>query len=288
MKLLKIKHNAGFFSCCSKRLEGIVWFFNKNKCLPDKVDSKEQFSFYKSTPSDDVTSLYFKKNNIDITYKHDVDFNNDMQFLDYKGLDFNGLKPFIEKYFSPSENVEDIISIYEKKYAIDYNNTCVVYYRGNDKRIETNIATYETFILKAREVKKQNPTIKFLVQSDETEFLEAFLMEFPESIFFEEIPSMNKKESFTVVKLPLIERVEHGANFFGAVIVLSKCKYIITHSGNCGLWCVIYRGNYENVYQWLNDSWNNSNVSIFTIWQKNKKYIKSLFKKRSGWEVIKT
>lgn len=288
MNTLKISHNAGFFSCCSKRLEGIIWYFNKNKCLPNKVDSSGQFSFYKSNFSDDLTPLYFKENNIDITYKYSIDFYNKMQFMNYKKLDFSGLKPFIEKYFSPSEYISNIVSLYEKKYNIDYNNICVVYYRGNDKRIETNVGTYETFLLKAREIKTQNPNIKFLVQTDETEFLDTFSREFANTFFFEEIPSMNKKNSFTVIELPLNEREEHGVNFFSSVKVLSKCKYIITHSGNCGLWCVIYRGNYKNVYQWLNGSWDNDNVGIFIFWQKSKMYIKKMFKKNLYWSVIRS
>lgn len=288
MNVLKITHNAGFFSCCSKRLEGIVWFFNKNKFLPDQVDSREQFSSYKSDPLYDLIPLYFKENDIKIEYKHSIDFYNDMQFLDYKGLDFDGLKPFVEKYFTPSEHVKGIVSFYEKKYSIDYSNTCAVFYRGNDKFTETSIATYESFISKAREVKKQNHGIKFLVQPDETEFLGTFLKEFTDSIFFEETPHMNKKNSCMFLELPRDERAEYGAKFFSAVIVLSKCKYIITHSGNGGLWCLLYRGNCKNIYQWLNNSWDHNSMSIATIWQKNKRYIKSIFKKHSDWLTIKS
>ena len=37
--MLKITHNAGFFSCCSCRLSETVEFINSNKRLPDNVDS---------------------------------------------------------------------------------------------------------------------------------------------------------------------------------------------------------------------------------------------------------
>lgn len=286
MNILKITHNSGFFSCFSKRLEGIVWFLNKNKSLPDKVDSSEQFSLYKENNLDDITSLYFKDNNINIKYKYHVNFHNDMQFLNYKELDFNSLNPIIEKYFSPSKNVSDQVLFYKKKYNINYENTCAVFYRGNDKFTETNIAPYENFILKAKEIKNNNQNIKFLVQSDETEFIEAFLNEFSDSIIIEEVPHMDRKNSSISDELDRNKRSEFGINFFGAVLIVSKCKYIITHSGNCGLWAILYRGDCNGIYQWLNNSWDYNPINILNIWQKNKRYVKNIFKKRLGWIVI--
>ena len=41
--MIKITHSCGFFSCCSVRLEMIINYTNKNKKLPDIVDSSEQF-----------------------------------------------------------------------------------------------------------------------------------------------------------------------------------------------------------------------------------------------------
>jgi hypothetical protein len=204
-----------------------------------------------------------------------------MQFLDYKGLDFTGLTPLIEKYFSPSEHVASIVSLYEKKYYIDYENTCGVFYRGNDKSTETSIATYESFISQARPIKEQNPDILFLVQTDETEFLEAFEKEFPGTITIEEIPHMHKKSSTIHDELPRQERAEFGANFFAALLIQSKCKYLVTHSGNCGLWAVLYRGGCDNMYQWLNNSWQRSNVERFLIWLKieYKKNVKRIIKR---------
>ena len=45
--MLKINHNAGFFSCCAVKLFSIVKFINSNKKLPDSIDSSQQFNWYK-------------------------------------------------------------------------------------------------------------------------------------------------------------------------------------------------------------------------------------------------
>ena len=282
MNTLKITHNAGFFSCCSKRLEAIVWFFNTYKCLPDRVDSSEQFSFYKSNSTDDAISLYFQNNDIAVPCSRVVDFHNDVQFLPYEKIDFSGLKPFIKEYFSPSEIVKNAISEYEKKYSIDYGNTCAVYYRGNDKSIETAIAPYDVFIQKAKEIRKENPSATFIIQTDEKEFLDAFQKEFPNCISFEEIQPMAKKNSFVAAELLQDQKVAHGINFFASILVLAKCRFLVTHSGNGALWCILYRGNTGDVFQWLNGSWNPTKLSFSALWQRNKKYIKKLagFNKR--------
>ena len=47
--MIKITHNAGFFSCCSVRLTEIVNFINTNLGqLPYNVDSSEQFIWYRN------------------------------------------------------------------------------------------------------------------------------------------------------------------------------------------------------------------------------------------------
>lgn len=60
--MIKITHNAGFFSCCAIRLNKIVDFINLNKRLPDVVDSSQQFKLYKKQDmcNKDITFDYFE------------------------------------------------------------------------------------------------------------------------------------------------------------------------------------------------------------------------------------
>jgi hypothetical protein len=288
MNTLKVTHSSGFFSCCSKRLEGIVWAFNTLKVLPDRVDSSDQFSLYKTNQESDLTGFYFAENNSEIAYKRPVDFYNELQFSDYSSLDFQGLLPIVQKYFTPSDHVKSLVLQYEKKYNFDYNNLCGIFYRGNDKGTETSIAAYDSFISQARKIKEQYPDTVFLVQTDETEFLEAFKKEFARVVVIEEIPHMTKRNSAIHDELPQIERREFGASFFAALLILSKAEYLVTHSGNGGMWAVLYRGNCDNVYQWLNNSWKRSTFKNFMIrtFVATKKRIKRLLKKRPGYFLI--
>jgi len=258
--LLKITHNAGFFSCCTIRLQEIVKFFNENKTLPSSVDSTHQFEFYKAKTEDNLMPVFFnaEAEQMDLACSWPVNLQMDcmlIQFDNYKKIDFENLKGFIHKYFMPSMEVLKYTYEYTKKYSLDYKNLCSVFYRGNDKAIEMDLPSYDSFIEKAKEVKANNPDIKFLVQTDEVEFSSEFIKAFPDSIFFKELPMISKQQTSILFTLPREERAVFGAKFYSAVLSLSQCSHVITHSGNCGLWLTLYRGHANNLHQIHNGIW---------------------------------
>ena len=63
---------------------------------------------------------------------------------------------------------------FEQKYSIDYTNLAVFYYRGTDKRVETNLCDYDSYITKAKEIAQSNTNIQFLIVSDEIELINLF------------------------------------------------------------------------------------------------------------------
>ena len=259
MGALKTTHNAGFFSCCSYRFTDIVIYFNEHKELPELVDSSEQLELYKENKDIDLTPMYFSQvDSILIPYKEPISISDsglELQFSPYKQFNFSKILPFLIKYFTPSRLVISALLGYNEKYKIDYKNTCAVFYRGNDKNRETTIAPYHEFINKAKQVDRKG--LKFLVQPDETEFLEAFISEFGKErvIFFEETPHIRKQDSAVFYQIPPKNKASYAAMYFAAVLALSKCDKLITHSGNGGNWAVWYRGHANDVHQWLNDKW---------------------------------
>ena len=99
---------------------------------------------------------------------------------------------------------------------------------------------------------QKNPQIKFLIQTDELEFAEAFKQRFPNSFWFDELSTINHDPKSSVHhSIPRNKRKEHASYFFAAVLIMSKTKHLITYSGNCGLWAVLYRGNTKNTHQYL-------------------------------------
>lgn len=265
--MIKITHNSGFFSCCSVKITRIVDFINSNNKLPDNVDSSQQFSWYKpprksnSSRNKDITYDYFEHydniRNIEISFP--IKYHWSHQFTDYSNLDYQNITPLILKYFSPSVEIKAIVNNIEKKYNLIYENICVLFYRGNDKNRETQKCSYNEYLTYANEIIKQNPTIIFLIQSDETEFIEFMTHIFPNnSLYFKDEIRHMKKCNDTVDNKMKSQNYEFSKKYLAITIIMSKCKYIICGSGNCDEWIMFYRGNNKNVIQNLNRSWYNS------------------------------
>ena len=119
--VVRITHNAGFFSCCSVRLHYIISFFNEKKQLPHIVDSSVQFAWYKEEAQDDITFEYFEDYNNygDIIYTKPVNYHHSYQYTNYKSIAFEDIQPFIKKYFSPTDNIKISIQQLENKYSIN-------------------------------------------------------------------------------------------------------------------------------------------------------------------------
>jgi hypothetical protein len=255
---LIIEHNAGFFSCCSIRLSHIINFFNNNKRLPNRVDSSNQFSFYKVHPHDtssDLTKIFFEEFcDFNFHYETEIKYHHNWQFNDFRTLDVLSIKPFIKKYFTPSKYIIQIAKNFEQEYDINFEKTIVVFYRGTDKAKETKIASYDVFIEKAKEILKNNPNYKFLLQTDETEFLDLFYKNFPNSFHIKKIPQGNKNNQVCVDRIVQgSDKFDLACNFFATILLMAKCSNIITHSGNGSSWIHLYRGNSDNMYQFLDD-----------------------------------
>jgi hypothetical protein len=258
---LIIAHNSGFFSCCSVKLTNIVNFINSNNKIPDNVDSSQQFDWYKNDNDGDITYDYFEHyNNIqNIEINYSINYFCAYQFVDYSKLDYKNIVPLIKKYFSPSKNINELITNIEQKYNLTYENICVLFYRGNDKIRETKLCPYDEYLNYANEIMKKNPNILFLIQSDESEFIEFMINKFSNNSFYfkDEIRHI-KKCNDSVDKKMSSTNNEFSKKYLAITIIMSKCKYVICGSGNCSEWIMFYRGNNKNVIQYLNETWYNS------------------------------
>lgn len=248
-----ITHNAGFFSCCNIRLKHIVEYFNKFKELPKIVDSSKQFVSFKNDQKIDISELLFKNSVEDIEYINDIkviDSELEDQFSIYKLINFKNVNKFINKYFSPSDLIVNRINFFTEKYNINLDNTISVFYRGNDKVSETKLGSYETFLTKMLEIKIKNPEMKFLIQTDEQNFID-YCRPHIDFIVIDELPRIYKNNNKVIHNL-VTDKESFVIDFFSITNILSKSKVLITHSGNCGLWATYLRGNCENVHQYLN------------------------------------
>ena len=247
-------HEGGFYSCCSLRLHYLIEYFNYFKRLPKIYDCNGFYTFYKpdNRKHDELTFDYFKHYNdidINIEYKENVDFKEHYQYKKFNKLEYDKLRVFIKKYFTPNEEILKIKRTIEEKYNIDYRNICVLFYRGNDKATETLLPSFDEYIENAKiilEKEKNNPDFKFLIQSDETNFIDEMKENFPNHIiFYDEIRHMPKTNS-TVDIIYKDKNYEYSRLYMGIMLIMSNCKYIISGCGNNPMWIYFFRGNLNN------------------------------------------
>ena len=259
--------NAGFFSCCSVKLFNIIEFIKKEKKLPAYVDSSQQFELYKKKSKDDVTYDFFENfSNISINCDNisikKINFNPLMHIGNYSNIDYEPLIPLIKKYFSSSKMVNEKVNFLINKYKIEPQNSIGVYYRGTDKSKETCIGSFDDFFMGVNKVLEQNPTKSIIIQSDSKNFIDFIKKKNLQNTIFISENVCSSTNLGIHNEQTAIQNYGQMFNLFATFLILSKCKYIVCNSGNCSLWMMLYRGNNNNVLQYLNSKWFISNFSI--------------------------
>jgi len=255
-----VAHKFGFFSCCSVILDNIAQFCNTYGLLPDHVDSSESFDWYKppGLEGGDITRHYFDPEHTETSLHMDlpVDFRHEHQWKNYSELRYDQIGQLLRRYFVPTIEIRNLVADMESRYNIaDYENLCVLFYRGNDKSTETRLCGYEEFIDQARAVQTKHPGVRFLIQSDETEFIDRMSSEFPDSFYLkDDIRHMSKRISSVDLVGPQYN-YEFSKRYLAITILMGKCKHIVCNTGNCSLWIMLFRGNAENVYQNFDGIW---------------------------------
>lgn len=255
--VIYMTHESGFFSCSSVRLDAVITYFNEhNFTLPESVDTTGSYTWYKKNKGDDVFDFFENPGSIVVEPEREVvDYNQTYQWIDYSKLNFSLISPFVKKYFTPSRQIYDIVDAIETKYNIvDYSNMCVLFYRGNDKIPEAKYRNkkcsgYSEYMTHAKKIIEIDPSTRFLIQSDETDFIDKIMKDVPGSFMFsDEIRHMKCNPRTTVDK---VFPDNHGFSkkFLAITLIMAKCNRLVMCNGNCGIWTVFYRGNIENVVQ---------------------------------------
>ena len=254
MTLNLIGHNAGFFSCCCVRLDQIIVFTNKNNKSPIIINNIDSFHWYSPNKNIDILPSFFIIDElVEIDPKLQVNFHGgDSQFEKYCNRQLSLLNPYIKKYFCPSPDILAIKNMILKKYSINCDDICCLFLRGNDKSKECRIPDYSEYINKAQYILQTNPNIKFIIQSDELEFIEKLKLVFPNNIiFYDEIRIISKNTSSTVDNhgSTPVQNFEYAKKFLSIVLIMADCKYIVCNTGNISLWIALFRNNINNFIQ---------------------------------------
>ena len=256
-----VVHDAGFFSNCSVLLETVLEFARTYGQTPAQLDTTGQFLWYRSAadpPGTDVRAHFFVSDALSdaIVCAGEPPFlvragalKHVQQFSDYTDIDYAAVEPFMRKYFSPVPDIVERSHALLEKYALAPPKTCVVFHRGNDKGTEVCLPDYDDYAALVRAELAENSDTQFLLQSDESEFLEVFGALIPGAIVFsDEIRHMPRCAN-TVDKVFADSNHEMSKNFLAITLVMARCRAVVCGSGNCAMWVALYRGHARGIRQ---------------------------------------
>jgi len=254
--IILVNHDAGLFSTTTIILFNIINYFKNKGINPTCIDSSQTFTWYRNS-NNNIFFDFFKIKNINILDNKsleyfDYELRGDLQFKKYDDFNLDIYFKYVDVYFNLSDKVMNIYNNIINKYNLNFDNICVLFLRGNDKATECKIPSYDKYIEKGNELLKSNPDLKFLIQSDEKEFINEMTINFPNNVVFnDEIRIINKNNNQMVDNHGKTPEINHkfALNFLAIVYIMSKCKYIICNSGNISLWILLYRKHLNNYFQ---------------------------------------
>lgn len=269
--------NSGFFSNCSKSLWCLIELANIG-IFPRAISFSGGYQNFKDIDmSADIYPNLFATDNFLADYiRTTLACHHRLRCPDHHGVyaiyPYQQLNLFIQAYFRPSERIKSLIAEITEKYGFDYSNTVAICYRGTDKGTEVRLADPEKYVIEALRLKTEG--MKVLVQTDQEQVKRHLLESIDGAFSLEEMPTTTgntvlhslDQDSLGMGKLAFGERVLVTA------YIISKCRYIVNHSGNMASWICLLRGSANGVSQFNKDG------CLVDSYQITKAYLKNFYR----------
>lgn len=242
--------NCGFYSNEFQVFCSLLTLLNHG-IVPERIDYSLGFRHFKKDPERDIYSDFHK---IDTTANlklyPDINLPDSNRFQPNL-YSFDVYNQIRDRFFGPSDIVLNKVQLLSHKYKLNFEKTISVLYRGTDKGTELALAHPQDYIEVTKRILKNNSDFKVLLQTDQTQVIEMFYDEFGDKlIFFEETPSTRtNKVIWDLMEKNNVDSIDWSQWFDAALRCVSKCKYLVNHTGNVAFFANLYRGNLENVYQ---------------------------------------
>lgn len=250
MNQLDCMWNCGFYSNQTQAFLSTLILLSHG-IIPDKISYAMGFKRFKADPERDIFPDFYKIDpSVPVQLLKTVTLpdENKKQFDLY---DFEYYNPVVKRFFGPSDVVSERKNQLLNKYKINPSETIAVLYRGTDKYTEVRLGSPQAYLQAVQQLLHQTNAKKVLVQTDQTQVLDFFKQELGDMVVhFDETPTTSGQEAMnTVMENEGNDTMDWMQWFDAALRVVSECAFVVNHTGNCGLWMNLYRGNTTNVFQ---------------------------------------
>lgn len=250
--ILENHWDSGFYSNHTQTFLSLL-ILAKHGIVPDKIDYSNGFNYFanKDEQGKDIYPDFCvinKEQDIDLYKEVFIPNENKKTFSQYN---FEVYNKIVKRFFSPSNAILERKNILLQKYNLNPAETISVLYRGTDKWTEVRLAHPAKYLNLVIELFQQTTAKKVLLQTDQAQVINYFKSELGRSVivFDENESTYGKKAINAVMRESEKSQVEWMQWFDASLRCVSDCAYLINHTGNCGLWANLYRGNVNNVLQ---------------------------------------
>ena len=246
-----LTYNAGLLSCSSTSLSDIT-ASGRNVT---KIKSNFGMSLYKKWLLRNNWKSYFQTpiqaaspqlaSAESGSYPKDI---HDWWGKDYATLPFKDVLDAVGLYFRLSPKVVKLSDSFVEKYGITLEETIGVHYRGTDKQTEIETPSLTEFISQTRLFMQEMANPKILLLTDEPAVINGFEDAFPKAVItITELATPGGLLGAHILdsKEPEVQ----GQIFLAILSLVSKCKKVVTHTGNGALWEVLFRGSTDGLKQ---------------------------------------
>ena len=248
------RHNQGLYSNASTALEDIITLYRAGINVV-RVDYSAGMGWFKDVNGKDVYEEFFKRPVPGVlNFPKRLTFDAYDVHKPYKQLPLRDLCRVASIFFSPSQAVIKLATDMAISSGVSPERSIAIVYRGTDKNTEIKLAPVGAYIKVANDILQTTAAdLEIIVQTDQEQARDTILAHFGQRCrFFKDLPVT--RGSTVIHRLNfgaeiLMSREDFGKRIVAATSILSRCAYVITHTGNVGAWIAIYRGTASNFYQ---------------------------------------
>ena len=242
-----ICHQAGLFSTISGAAQDILSHSSKDL----RVNSMFSLHLYKNNFWANIWPNFFE-----VPYRRTEDIRlmapmgrdfSELWSASYGELDISLISDALKGLLTPSESVQNLKAEISNQYGIATSSTLGVHFRATDKVSESPTPSLSQVIRAVDFVLAESPNLRIVVLTDDSDFAEAFSKLYPSAVFLTNLPYSRSGTGAHFLGGKKLKK--QGMVFFASTLLLSECEKVITHTGNGGLWEVIYRGTFSGVTQ---------------------------------------
>jgi hypothetical protein len=246
-----LTYNAGLLSCSTTTLSDIT----ASGRTVRKIKSNFGMSLYKKWLLRNNWESFFQApmqtNSSQLASAESESYPNDIHDWwgkDYASIPFKTVQETVGLYFRLSPKVVKFSDGFVEKYGINQDETIGVHYRGTDKQTEIETPSLTEFISQTRQFMQEMANPKILLLTDEPDVIVGFEAAFPKAVItINELAAPGGSIGAHILdsKEPEVQ----GQIFLAILSLVSKCKKVVTHTGNGALWEVLFRGSIEGLKQ---------------------------------------